>query len=141
MEANMKHKPIILLVGLAVMLAACAGAPQYVNYPIPGINSRPTATLAMRGPLTVTVNVTDDPHSHGDWSGWTISDEFAPDILEPNCTLYRIPDTIPQQWTGMCRMTMQEIFDFPWTASDIFAVVEDQDGNLAMYQSLEVVRK
>ena len=137
----MRYKHTILLVGLAVMLVACAGAPQDVDYPIPGINPRPTATLAMRGPLTVTVNVTDDPHSRGDWSGWTISDEFAPEILEPNCTLYRIPDTIPQQWIGMCRMTMQEIFGLPWTASDIFAVVEDQDGNLDMYQSLEMVRE
>ncbi len=137
----MRYKHVILLVGLVVMLAACAGTPpQDVDYPIPGINSRPTATL-MPGPLIVTVNVTEDPHSHGDWSGWTISEAFAPDFLEPNCTLYRIPGTVPQQWIGMCRMTMQEIFGLPWTASDIFAVVEDQDGNLALYQSLEVVRK
>ena len=136
----MKHKHVILWVGLALLLAACAGTPQDVDYPIPGINSRPTPTL-IPGPLTVTINLTDDPHWHGHWPGWTISEEFAPDILEPNCTLYLIPGTDPQQWTGMCRMTMQEIFDFPWTASDIFAVVEDQDGNLAMYQSLEVVRK
>ena len=136
----MKHQHVILWVGLAVLLAACAGAPQDVDYPIPGINPRPTATL-ITGPLTVTVNLTDDPHRHGDWSGWTISEEFAPRILEPNCTLYRIPDTIPQQWVGMCRMSIQEVFALPWYDSDIFAVVEDQDGNLAMYQSLEVVRK
>ena len=136
----MKHKHVILWVGLAVLLAACAGAPQDVDYPIPGIHPHPTATL-MPGPLTVTVNVTDDPHSQGDWSEWTISEEFTPDILEPNCTLYLIPGTDSQQWIGMCRMTMQEIFGLPWTASDIFAVVEDQDGNLDMYQSLEMVRE
>ena len=135
----MRYKHTILLVGLAVLLAACAGAPQDVDYPIPGINPRPTATLAMRGPLTVTVNVTEDPYSQGDWSGWTIREEFAPDILEPNCTLYRIPGTVHQQWIGMCRMTMQEIFGLPWTDSNIFAVVEDQDGHLVMYQSQEMV--
>ena len=135
----MKHKHVILWVGLAVLLAACASAPPDVVYPIPGINSRPPATLAMRGPLTVSVNVTDDPHLHGDWSGWTISEDFAPDFLEPNCTLSLIPGTDPQQWIGMYRMTMQEIFGLPWTASDIFAVVEDQDGNLAMYQSQQMV--
>jgi hypothetical protein len=137
----MKHKHIILWVGLAVLLTACAGEPQDVDYPIPGINSRPTATLAMRGTLTVTVNVTDDLDSQGDWSGWTISEEIAPDFLEPNCSLYRIPGTAPQQWIGMCRMTIREVFALPWYDSDIFAVVEDQDGNLAMYQSLEVVRE
>jgi hypothetical protein len=110
-----------------------------VVYPIPA-DPIPTATL-IPGPLIVTVNVTEDPHSQGDWSGWTIREEFAPDFLEPNCTLYRIPGTIPQQWIGMCRMTMQEIFSLPWTTSDIFAVVEDQDGNLAMYQSQDVVRE
>ena len=140
----MKHKPIILWVGLALLLAACAGTPQDVDYPIPGINPRPTATLALRafgvrGPLTVTVNVTVDPHSRGDWSGWTIREDYAPRILEPNCTLYRIPSTVPQQWIGMCRMTMQEIFGLPWTDSNIFAVVEDQDGHLVMYQSQEMV--
>ena len=137
----MKHKHVILWIVLAVLLTACASAPQDVDYPIPGINSRPTATLAMRGTLTVTVNVTEDPHSQGDWSGWTISEEFAPDFLEPNCTLYLIPGTDPQQWIGMCRMTIREVFALPWYDSDIFAVVEDQDGNLAMYQSLEVVRE
>jgi len=139
MEANMKHKPIILWVGLALLLAACAGAPQDVDYPIPGIHPRPTITFAMPGPLTVTVNVTDDPRGHGDWSGWTIREDYAPRILEPNCTLYRIPGTVPQQWIGMCRMTMQEIFGLPWTDSNIFAVVEDQDGHLVMYQSQEMV--
>ena len=133
----MKH--IILWIGLAVMLTACAGAPQDVEYPIPGYPI-PTATL-IPGPLIVTVNLTDDPHLHGDWSGWTIGKEFAPDILEPNCTLYRIPGTIPQQWIGMCQMNIREVFTLPWYDCDIFAVVEDQDGNLAMYQSLEVVRE
>ena len=133
----MKHKHVILWVGLAVLLAACAGTPPDVDYPIPGINSRPTATL-MPGPLIVTVNVTDDPHLHGDWSGWTISEEIAPVFLEPNCTLYRIPSTVPQQWIGMCRMTIREVFALPWYDNDIFAVVEDQDGHIAMYQSLEV---
>ena len=139
----MKHKPIILWVGLALLLAACAGAPQDVDYPIPA-DPIPTATFALRasgvpGPLIVTVNITDDPRGHGDWSGWTIREEFAPDILEPNCTLYRIPGTVHQQWIGMCRMTMQEIFGLPWTDSNIFAVVEDQDGHLVMYQSQEMV--
>jgi len=134
----MRYKHVILLFGLALLLAACAGALQDVDYPIPGINSRPTATFAMRGPLTVTINVTDDPHLHGDWSGWTISEEIAPDLLEPNCTLYLIPGTDPQQWIGMCRMTVQEVFALPWYDSNIMAVLEDQDGHIAMYLSLEV---
>jgi len=134
----MKHKHVILWVGLAFLLAACAGAQQDVDYPIPGINARPTATLALRGPLTVTVNVIDDPHFHGHWPGWTINEEFAPEFLEPNCSLYYIPGTIPQQWIGMCRMTIQEVFALPWYDSDIFAVVENQDGHIVMYQSQEM---
>lgn len=134
----MRYKHTILLVGLAVLLAACASEPQDVDYPITGINSRPTATL-MPGPLTVTINLADDPHLHGAWPGWTISDEIAPDFLEPNCTLYRIPGTIPQQWIGMCQMTLQEVFTLPWYDSDIIAVVENQDGHIAMYQSQEMV--
>ena len=132
----MNQNYVILWVGLAVLLTACASAPPDVDYPIPG-DTIPTATL-MPGPLIVTVNVTDDPYSQGDWSGWTISEEFTPDILEPNCTLYLIPGTDPQQWIGMCRMTIREVFALPWYDSDIFAVVEDQDGHIAMYQSLEV---
>ena len=134
----MKHQYIILLMGLAVLLAACAGAPQDVEYPIPVINPQPTATL-IPGPLNVTVNITDDPHRHGDWSGWTISEEYAPRILEPNCTLYRIPGTVPQQWVGLCQMTIQEVFAMPWSDSDIMAVLEDQDGHLIVYRSQVVV--
>ena len=142
----MKHQHIILLIGLAVLLAACAGAPQDVDYPIPIINPHPTPTLALRasgvpGPLSVTINITDDPRGHGDWSGWTICEEYAHRILEPNCTLYRIPNTVPQQWVGMCRMTIQEVFALPWHDSDIVAVVEDLEGFIQVYQSPVVTTK
>jgi hypothetical protein len=134
----MKHNTTLLIIGLALLLAACAGTPTDEDYPIPGLNSRPTATW-IPGILIVTVNVPGDVR--GDWSGWTISEQFAPEFLVTNCTLYRLPDTSPQQWVGMCRMSIQEVFALPWTESDIMAVVENLDGYIEVYQSQVVTKK
>ena len=136
----MKHNTHFLLLVLALLLAACVSAPTDDDYPIPGLDPRPTATL-IPGTLIVTVNVAGDPRPQGDWSGWTISEQLIPEFLETNCTLYRLPDTAPQQWVGMCRMGIQEVFALPWTTSDIMAVVEDLEGHIEVYQSQVVARK
>ena len=134
----MKRNLILLIIGLAILLAACVGTPPAVHYPIPGLDHRPTPTL-IPGILIVTVNVAGDVR--GDWPGWTISHEYAPDFLESNCTLYRLPGTSPQQWVGMCRMKIQEVFALPWYESDIVAVVEDLEGFIQVYQSPVVTTK
>ena len=134
----MKHYTNLLIIGLTILLAACASVPTDEDYPIPGLDPRPTATL-IPGILIVTVNVAGDVR--GDWPGWTISEQSAPKFLESNCTLYRLPDTSPQQWVGMCRMKFQEVFALPWYESDIVAVVENLEGFIQVYQSPVVTTK
>ena len=127
----MKHFTLFLFILLAVLLTACGTvATPTPDYPIPGDPLPPTPTPAI---LTVTVNVVGE--LLGEWPGWEISKQFAPDVLA-DCTLYRIPETSPQQWMGKCQMAFRGILQLPWFDSDIVAVVRDADGFIVgVYQS------
>ena len=141
----MKHN--ILFVGLALLLSACvrasvsaSGLPTAVvtaTSQYPDIFDPLPSPTPFSGPLTVTVNVRGEPQ--GDWAGWQISQEFSPNILEPNCTLYPSPDnnSVWEQWIGKCVYpNLAAVYALPWVQNDIVVTVQDIDGRLvAMYTS------
>ena len=130
----MKHR--ILFIGLAFLLAGCvrsASEPVTVTptSKYPDIYDRRPTPTPFSGPLTVTVNLRGEPQ--GDWVGWQISQEFSPNILEPNCTLYPSPDnnSVWEQWIGKCVYpNMEAVYTLPWVQNEIVAAVQDIDGRL-----------
>ena len=139
----MKHTHLFFVALLALLLAACMGSETVptAQYPAPG-DPAPTQIIIVTptpfaGPLTVTINITGE--LTGDWSGWRISDEVAPEFLEANCVLYKSAynNSVWEQWTGKCLYSnISGILSLPWSEDTITAVVEDVDGRfVAMYGS------
>ncbi len=114
-----KHATILILAALALLLAACGVSEAAADKP----------------ELIVTVNVKGG--LNGRWDNWKISDQAAPDTPTVDCTLYRIPNTSPQQWTGACEMGYLGLMGLPWAEDSIMAVVEDSaTGSTVIYNSV-----
>ena len=88
--------------------------------------------------LTATVNVSpvDGKLDANAWieAGWRISNELAPNPLDLDCTLYRIPGTHPQQWLGRCWGNIEAILALPQDVLSI--VVQNPRGEIVRLYSI-----